>query len=156
MPLAERRLRARFAAALVALASAACSARTLAVRSMSDALARGDAVYGRDDDPELVREASSFGLKAIESLLEASPRHQGLLRAAASGFTQYAYAFVQQDGEELEASNLALAVAVLLDATLVRLAVGPALLCLAGRWNWWPGRRSGLDAAERAPLRSAG
>ena len=26
-----------------------------------------------------------------------------------------------------------------LDATLVRLAVGPALLALAGRWNWWPG-----------------
>lgn len=35
--------------------------------------------------------------------------------------------------------GFALAVAVLLDATLVRLALGPALLRLAGRWNWWPG-----------------
>ena len=34
-----------------------------------------------------------------------------------------------------------LAVAVLLDATLVRMAVGPALLRIAGRWNWWPGVR---------------
>jgi RND superfamily putative drug exporter len=33
-----------------------------------------------------------------------------------------------------------LAVAVLLDATLVRMVVGPALLRLAGRWNWWPSR----------------
>jgi len=34
----------------------------------------------------------------------------------------------------------ALAVAVLLDATVIRMAIGPALLRLAGRWNWWPGR----------------
>jgi RND superfamily putative drug exporter len=34
--------------------------------------------------------------------------------------------------------GVALAAAVVLDATLVRLAVGPALLALAGRWNWWP------------------
>jgi len=31
-----------------------------------------------------------------------------------------------------------LAVAVLLDATVVRMVIGPALLQLAGRWNWWP------------------
>jgi RND superfamily putative drug exporter len=36
--------------------------------------------------------------------------------------------------------GFALAVAVTLDATLVRLALAPALLRLAGRWNWWPGR----------------
>jgi len=38
--------------------------------------------------------------------------------------------------------GFALAVAVLIDATLVRLAIGPALLQLAGRWNWWPGKRA--------------
>lgn len=32
-----------------------------------------------------------------------------------------------------------LAVAVLIDATAVRLVLGPALVRLAGRWNWWPG-----------------
>jgi putative drug exporter of the RND superfamily len=31
-----------------------------------------------------------------------------------------------------------LAVAVLIDATLVRMITGPALLQLAGDWNWWP------------------
>jgi RND superfamily putative drug exporter len=35
--------------------------------------------------------------------------------------------------------GFALGVAVLLDATVVRLALGPALIHLAGRWNWWPG-----------------
>jgi RND superfamily putative drug exporter len=27
---------------------------------------------------------------------------------------------------------------VFLDATVVRMVVGPALLQLAGDWNWWP------------------
>ncbi len=39
--------------------------------------------------------------------------------------------------------GFALSVAVFLDATVVRLAMGPALIHLAGRWNWWPGRRVG-------------
>jgi RND superfamily putative drug exporter len=34
-----------------------------------------------------------------------------------------------------------LAVAVLLDATIIRLVLVPAVLHLAGRWNWWPGTR---------------
>ena len=31
-----------------------------------------------------------------------------------------------------------LAVAVLIDATAVRMVIGPALLQIAGDWNWWP------------------
>jgi RND superfamily putative drug exporter len=34
-----------------------------------------------------------------------------------------------------------LAVAVLLDATLIRMVLVPAFMHLAGRWNWWPGVR---------------
>ncbi|HSJ15033.1 MAG TPA: MMPL family transporter, partial [Longimicrobiales bacterium] len=43
--------------------------------------------------------------------------------------------------------GFALAVAVLLDATLVRMIVGPALLQLAGRWNWWPSDPAPIAAA---------
>jgi RND superfamily putative drug exporter len=39
-----------------------------------------------------------------------------------------------------------LAFAVLIDATLVRIVIGPALLRLAGDWNWWPG---GLTAEQK-------
>jgi RND superfamily putative drug exporter len=45
--------------------------------------------------------------------------------------------------------GFALAVAVLLDATVMRLAVSPALLALAGRWNWWPGAIAVPDSAPR-------
>ena len=31
-----------------------------------------------------------------------------------------------------------LAVAVLLDATLIRMVLVPRFMHLAGRWNWWP------------------
>ena len=40
--------------------------------------------------------------------------------------------------------GFALAVAVLIDATVVRLGIGPAVLRLAGKWNWWPGERGQL------------
>jgi len=32
-----------------------------------------------------------------------------------------------------------LAAAVLLDATLIRMVLVPAIMQIAGRWNWWPG-----------------
>jgi len=34
-----------------------------------------------------------------------------------------------------------LAVAVFLDATLIRMVLVPAIMHIAGRWNWWPGVR---------------
>ncbi|MEX2156516.1 MAG: MMPL family transporter [Gemmatimonadales bacterium] len=34
-----------------------------------------------------------------------------------------------------------LAMAVLLDATLIRMVLVPAIMHIAGRWNWWPGVR---------------
>jgi len=46
--------------------------------------------------------------------------------------------------------GFALAVAVLLDATVMRLAISPALLRLAGRWNWWPGERPCSETRREA------
>jgi len=91
----------------VVLALAGCSVRRLAVHSVANALAGGADIYASDDDPELVREALPFGLKTIEALIVQDPKNPKLLLAAASGFTQYAYAFVQQEADFAEASNLA-------------------------------------------------
>jgi predicted anti-sigma-YlaC factor YlaD len=89
-----------------------CSVKSMAVNSLGNALAEGSSSFATDDDPELIREAVPFGLKTMESLLEASPRHKGLLYAASSGFCQYAYAFLQQDADFVEASDLARATAL--------------------------------------------
>ena len=50
--------------------------------------------------------ATPFSLKLMESLLAESPEHRGLLLAAASGFTQYGYAFTEQDADEVENDDL--------------------------------------------------
>jgi predicted anti-sigma-YlaC factor YlaD len=78
----------------------------MAINKLGDALAAGGTTFASDEDPELVREAVPFSLKLMESLLAESPSHLGLRLAAASGFTQYSYAFVQQQAEELEGKDL--------------------------------------------------
>lgn len=100
---------ARRSALLVAvlLALNGCALRQLAVNRIGDAVAQGGAAFSGDDDPELIRAAAPFSLKFIESLLSENGEHQGLLLAAARGFTQYAYAFVQQEAEETERRDLA-------------------------------------------------
>ena len=86
-----------------------CAIKKIAVNKLGDAIASGGQVYASDDDPELVREAVPFSLKLIESLLAESPRHRGLLLAASKGFTEYAYAFVQEEGDEMEVRDFAAA-----------------------------------------------
>ena len=93
--------------ALIPALLVGCSIRKMAVSKVGDALAGGGTTFSSDDDPELVRAAVPFSLKLMESLLAEVPDHQGLLLATASGFTQYGYAFVQIDAEEIEADNLA-------------------------------------------------
>ncbi|MCD6050854.1 MAG: hypothetical protein K0Q55_2257 [Verrucomicrobia bacterium] len=83
-----------------------CSVKKMAINKLGDALAGGGTTFSSDEDPELVKSAIPFSLKLIESLLAESPKHEGLLLAAASGFTQYGYAFVQQEADEVEEENL--------------------------------------------------
>jgi len=91
----------------MAVAGAGCSFKRFAVNKLGNALAGGGTTFAADDDPELVKAAVPFSLKLMETLLAESPRHEGLLLASASGFTQYAYAFVQQDADEMEEKDLA-------------------------------------------------
>ena len=66
---------------------------------MADALSSTASAFTRDNDPEFVRQAAPSTLKMVEMLLEQSPSHTGLLMTACSGFTQYAYAFLQSDAD---------------------------------------------------------
>lgn len=100
--------RLSFAALLLALAlpQAGCI-KSMAINSLGDALAKGGGTYAQDDDPELVRDATAFGLKTMESLLDAEPDHAGLRMAAARGFTQYAFAFLQSEADYIEDEDYA-------------------------------------------------
>lgn len=93
----------------LAVMGSGCSIKRLAVKKVGDALAGSGTTFASDDDPELVKAAVPFSLKLMEGLLNENPRHEGLLLATASGFTEYAYAFVQQDADEMEDKDLAAA-----------------------------------------------
>lgn len=69
---------------------------------MADALSSTATAFSRDNDPEFVRLAAPSTLKMVEMLLDDNPSHPGLLMTACSGFTQYAYGFLQVEAEMLE------------------------------------------------------
>jgi predicted anti-sigma-YlaC factor YlaD len=94
------------------VAGSGCSIHRYALNKASDAVAQSGTAYASDDDPDLIKAAAPFGLKLTESLLAENPRHPGLLTSAASGFTQYAYAFVQEEADEVEPRDFAAAEAL--------------------------------------------
>jgi RND superfamily putative drug exporter len=111
-------------------------------------------VFGLSMDYEIflvsrVAEARRSGLSESESLAEALARTGGVITSAATIMILVFAAFTLGEFLLTKILGFALAVAVFLDATLVRMVVGPALLRLAGRWNWWPGSLSRESTAGR-------
>jgi len=108
--LSRERQQPRVCCALVlalAVAISGCSARKFAINRLGDSLANSGTTFASDNDPEFVGQAIPFSLKLIEGLLAESPKHRGLLFAAASGFTQYSYVYVQEPSEEIESEDVA-------------------------------------------------
>lgn len=125
-----------------------CSIRKFALRATADALSGNGGGYGTDDDPDLVRDAAPFGLKTMETLAESLPDHRPIRLALASGFTQYAYAFVNQDADRAEDKEIAQA--KLLWARSRRLYLRARNYALAGLDIAYPGARAALLGGDRA------
>ena len=83
-----------------------------------------------------------------EAVIEGLRRTGGVITSAAAIMIVVFAAFALGNFYFIKILGFALAVAVFVDATIVRLAVGPALLVLAGRWNWWPGDRSRAEPRQ--------
>lgn len=83
-----------------------CSIHQIALNQVSDVIASGGETFSSDNDLELVGAASPFSLKLMESLLAGNPKHRGLLLSLSKGFTQYAYAYVQLNADELEEKDI--------------------------------------------------
>jgi RND superfamily putative drug exporter len=115
------------------------------------------AVFGLSMDYEVffvarVAELRRDGLADRPALVEGLARTGSLITGAAAVMIVVFAAFALQDFLLMKMLGFALAVTVFIDATLVRMAIGPALLRLAGRWNWWPGDRA-LHAATASARR---
>ena len=111
-------------------------------------------VFGLSMDYEVflvarVLEARRSGLSEMDAIPEGLARTAGLITSAAAIMIVVFAAFTFGNFLVVKMIGFTLAVAVLIDATLVRIVIGPALLRIAGDWNWWPG---GLATARRAPV----
>jgi RND superfamily putative drug exporter len=99
-----------------------------------------------------VAESRRRGGSEGAALVSGVGRSGRVITSAASIMVVVFGAFALGDFVLVKILGVALAAAIILDATLVRLAVGPALLALAGRWNWWPGSIGadpGVQSARR-------
>jgi len=99
-------------------------------------------IFGLSMDYEIfllsrVQEAHLAGMDTPQAVRYALERTAGVITSAALIMIIVFMAFVFGQVVANKTIGLGLAVAVLLDATLVRLALVPAVLVLAGRWNWW-------------------
>jgi putative drug exporter of the RND superfamily len=106
-------------------------------------------VFGLSMDYEVflvarVLEERRRGLSERSAVIEGLARTAGLITSAAAVMIAVFTAFTLGDFLVIQMLGFTLAVAVFIDATVVRMVVGPALLQLAGDWNWWP---FGLSAA---------
>ena len=101
-------------------------------------------VFGLSMDYEVflvarVREERLAGKSDREAIVEGVARTGPVITSAAAVMIAVFAAFMLGRFVLVKMLGFALAVAVLLDATVIRLAIGPALLSLAFRFNWWPG-----------------
>jgi len=115
-------------------------------------------VFGLSMDYEVflvarVLEARRSGLSEMEAIPEGMARTAGLITSAAAIMIVVFAAFTFGNFLVVKMIGFTLAVAVLIDATLVRIVIGPALLRIAGDWNWWPG---GLTTPRKAPVTTNG
>jgi RND superfamily putative drug exporter len=94
-----------------------------------------------------VLEARKSGLGENEAITEALAKTAGLITSAAAIMIVVFTGFTLGDFLVIKMLGFTLAVAVLIDATLVRIVIGPALLTLAGDWNWGPWGLTGAPVA---------
>jgi putative drug exporter of the RND superfamily len=114
-------------------------------------------VFGLSMDYEVflvarVLEERRRGLSESSAVIEGLARTARLITSAATIMIAVFTAFTLGSFLVVQMLGFTLAIAVLVDATVVRMVVGPALLQLAGDWNWWPyGLHGASVTCEKEP-----
>ena len=95
-----------------------------------------------------VREGVDAGLATDEALRRGITLTAGVVTSAALVMVAVFSIFGSLSSLEIKEAGVGLAVAVLIDATVIRAVLLPASMKLLGEWNWYlPGRRSAaIDA----------
>jgi RND superfamily putative drug exporter len=100
-----------------------------------------------------IREAWDAGLDNTHAVADGLERTGRIVTAAAIIMVAAFSGFVDGRIAGLQEFGLGLAVAILVDATIVRVVLVPALMAVLGRWNWWlPTRVARLAHIEPSSL----
>jgi len=87
-----------------------------------------------------VREGVAEGLTPREAVRKGITESAGVVTSAAAVMVSVFAVFATLGMLEMKQMGVGLAVAVLIDATLVRIVMLPSILVLLGRKAWWPNR----------------
>jgi RND superfamily putative drug exporter len=114
-------------------------------------------VFGLSMDYEVflvsrVLEERRKGLPERDAVIEGLACTAGLITSAAAIMIAVFAAFMLGNFLIIKMLGFTLTIAVLIDATVVRMVIGPALLQVAGDWNWWP---LGLSGSKAFPVTEA-
>jgi putative drug exporter of the RND superfamily len=100
-----------------------------------------------------MREAWDAGLDNTHAVADGLERTGRIVTAAAIIMVAAFSGFVAGRIAGLQEFGLGLAVAILLDATIVRALLVPSLMAVLGRWNWWlPAPVARIVRVEPSPL----
>jgi len=84
-----------------------------------------------------IREAHERGMSDHDAVATALSTTGGVITSAAAIMVTVFALLLPSHVELIRTLGLGLTVAIVLDATLVRLTLVPSVMTLAGRWNWW-------------------
>jgi RND superfamily putative drug exporter len=87
-----------------------------------------------------MKEAYERGLDNRQAVAEGLEKTASLITSAAAIMVAVFVSFALARVVLVRAVGLGMAIAVSLDATLVRVLLVPATMRLLGDWNWWPNR----------------
>jgi uncharacterized membrane protein YdfJ with MMPL/SSD domain len=88
-----------------------------------------------------IKEAWDDGLPNREAVAVGLERTGRIVTAAALLFCIAVGSFATSEVVFVKEVGVGIALAVLIDASIVRALLVPALMALLGRWNWWPSKR---------------
>src|ERR1700761_8873000 len=116
---------------LVGLAGGASGCiKQLALNSVAGAISGTGNGFGRDDDPELIRDSLPVIIKVMEQLHESLPKNEPLAVALTRATTSYGVGFIAEEADRVEDKDVA-------EARKIRLRAKRMLL---------RSRKYGLDA----------
>jgi RND superfamily putative drug exporter len=103
-----------------------------------------------------IREEAQKGRETNDAIVHAMRNTGGVITACGVIMAGAFGTLLLSQGSLLREFGFALMFAILLDATIVRIYLVPAIVSLLGKWNWWaPGRLQRVGREEKLRLKEA-